>query len=131
MTIGASPCSIVTSKVIAATWRWTSDTSRSERTRTSLPAAVRHVMSRLTVPRRRSSTRSYEARSANESSSGSSSTYNDITLGSGTLTIVWPVVANPNACSAWWMLHVSWNPLMSVPGSLASRPSSWSPRSPR
>ena len=38
-------------------WRWTSDTRRCERTRTSLPAAVRQVRSRLTVPRRRSSSR--------------------------------------------------------------------------
>ena len=122
--MGAAPCSIVTSNVIAAMWRWTSDTRRCERTRTSFPAAVRHVRSRLTVPRRRSSSRSYEARSAIDSSSGSSSTYSDMILGSGTLTIVCPVVAKPNACSAWWMLHVSWKPLMKVPGSLESRPSS-------
>ena len=59
-----------------------------------------------------------------DSSSGSSSTYSDMIFGSGTLTIVCPVVAKPNACSAWWMLHVSWKPLMNVPGSFASRPSS-------
>ena len=58
------------------------------------------------------------------SSSGSSSTYSFISLASGTLTMVWPVLAKPKASSAWWMCHVSWKPLMYVPWLWASRPSS-------
>ena len=69
--------------------------------------------------------------SAPASSSGSSSTYSFISLASGTLTIVWPVLANPNASSAWWMCHVSWNPLRNVPWLWASRPSSGLARIPR
>ena len=86
-------------------------TRRCERTRTRLLAGVRHTRSHVSVPARKSSTRSYDSRSAFCRSSGSSSTYSFITLASGTLTIVWPVLAKPYASSAWWMLHDSWNPL--------------------
>ena len=64
------------------------------------------------------------------SSSGSSSTYSFISLASGTLTIVWPVLAKPNASSAWRMCQVSWKPLTNVPWLCASRPSSGLARMP-
>jgi hypothetical protein len=57
------------------------------------------------------------------SSSGSSSTYSFISLASGTLTIVWTVLANANASSACWISQVSWKPLRYVPWLCASRPS--------
>ena len=47
--------------------------------------------------------------------SGSSSTYSLTSLASGTLTIVWPVRAKPNAASACRMSQVSWKPLTKVP----------------
>ena len=83
------------------------------------------------MPVRKSTLRSYSSRSAPASSSGSSSTYNFITLASGTLTTVCPVLANPKASSACWICHVSWKPLRNVPWLCASRPSSGFARIPR
>jgi hypothetical protein len=123
-TTGAEPSRTVISKVSMARCRWARLTIRCDLTRTRLPAGVRHRRSRVRVPSRKSSTRSYASRSATDRSNGSSSMYSFISLASGTLTIVWPVLANPNASSAWWMCQVSWNALRKVPWLWASRPSS-------
>ncbi len=50
---------------------------------------------------------------------------------SGTLTMVWPVRAKPNADSACRISQVSWKPLTKVPCANAGRPSSALPRIPR
>jgi hypothetical protein len=54
-----------------------------------------------------SSTRAYSSRRAVGRKSGSSSTYSLTTVASGTLTIVCPVRARPNASSAWRIFQVS------------------------
>jgi hypothetical protein len=72
--MGADASSSVTSNVMAARWRSVSDTIRVDRTRTDLPAGVRHRISRLYSPVRKSSRRSYSDSSATGRSSGSSST---------------------------------------------------------
>ncbi len=128
---GASSSSSVTSSVITARCRSARETIRSVRTCTRLPDGVRHSRSRRSTPSRRSSARSYDGRSATGSSSGSSSTYSRITFVSGTLTMVWPTLANPYAFSACRIGHVSWKPLTNVPWEWDSRPSSTLPRMPR
>ena len=88
ITTGAPKSSMVTSKVMIARCRCGNDTIRVDFTCTDLPPGVRQVMSRVSTPSRKSRARSYERRSATESSSGSSSTYSLIVLLSGTLTMV-------------------------------------------
>ena len=77
-----------------------------------------------------SSTRSYASTLDSVSTSGSSSTYSRMTEPSGALTIVWPVVAKPNAASPYGIGHVSWKPLRKNAGSCDGTPSSCVPRMP-
>ena len=130
-TIGTGASSGVISIVTIARWRWTRLTRRVDDTFTRLPDGVRHSRSRRKMPSRKSIDRSYSARSAVPSSNGSSSTYSFINLPSGTLTMVWPVVANPYASSACLISQVSWKPFRKVPWLCASRPSSGLERMPR
>ncbi len=62
-TIRAGAPTASTSHWIAATARCVSDTSRTDRTRTSWPAGERQCASRVSVPARMSSTRSWESSS--------------------------------------------------------------------
>ncbi len=74
MTIGASPDSISTSRVMIARCRWVIETMRVELIRTRLPDGVRHTRLRRSTPSRKSRVRSYCSRSAVPNVSGSSST---------------------------------------------------------
>ena len=131
ITTGAWSSSMVTSRVMIARCRWVNETIRVEDTWTRLPPGVRQMISRRSTPSRKSSVRWYPSRSATLSSIGSSSTYSFIVLLSGTLTMVCPVRAKPNASSACRIGQISWKPLMKVPWLWVSRPSSTLPRRPR
>ena len=58
MATGASASSMVTSNVMTARWRSAKETIRSDTTRTRLPAGVSHSRVRVSVPARKSRTRS-------------------------------------------------------------------------
>ena len=58
ITSGASPSSIVTSKVSTARWRWVIETIRVDSTSTRLPDGVRQTRLRRRTPSRKSRLRS-------------------------------------------------------------------------
>ena len=89
-TSSAGPSSTFTSYSIAAMARCVSDTIRVERTATTRPAGEAHSTSRVSVPARRSNTRSCRRSSPYRRSNGSSSTSSRISLPLVTLVIVWP-----------------------------------------
>jgi hypothetical protein len=70
--------------------RWVSDTIRWLRTRTARPAGETHSTSRLSIPARRSSTRSWRRSWPYRRSNGSSSTSRRMIFPLVTLMIVCP-----------------------------------------